>query len=90
MTAAAYYQDRPAQGDEMSHVEITLKSGATITADVNEWTTQRSPLTNEVTGFGWDKPGPRRLVHVAIEEVAAVVFVEDDAHARHLTRQEQP
>lgn len=60
----------------MSYVEITLKSGATVTADVTEWITETNPITGDIAGFRWDKPGPRRLVHVNVKEVAAVVWVE--------------
>lgn len=62
----------------MSHVEITLKSGATITADVSEWTTTRNKIDNRVTGYEWEHCGPRRLAHVRVEEVAAVIFVNDE------------
>jgi hypothetical protein len=64
---------------EMSHVEITLKSGATVHADVSEWGTTRNRVTNVVTGYSWTNEGPRRLSDLRVEEVAVVVFVDDDA-----------
>lgn len=61
----------------MSHVEITLKSGITIHADVSEWIKTKNRVSGDLTGFEWEHSGPRRLNHVRIEEVAAVVFVDD-------------
>jgi hypothetical protein len=62
----------------VSHVEITLRSGATIKADVSEWVTQKHPLDNRLLGFRWVDDGPRKLQRLDIDEVAAVIFVDDD------------
>lgn len=66
----------------MCHVEITLRSGAMVTfeADDFEWTQQRARITGEVTGrsLKWTTPegAQRRGIYVDVEEIAAVVFVE--------------
>jgi hypothetical protein len=61
----------------MSHVEITLKSGVTVHADVSEWEVTRNRISGDVTGYSWTHDGPRRLAHVRVEDVSAVVFVDD-------------
>ena len=63
----------------MSHVEITLKSGVIVHADVSSWTRTRHPVLGTVTGYEWENAGPRRLCDLRVEEVAAVVFVDDEA-----------
>jgi hypothetical protein len=62
---------------------ITLKSGATVTADVEELTIRRHRLTNELTGIEWthiprhavegEPPITKRLNYIIISEIAAVV-----------------
>lgn len=61
----------------MSRIEITLASGATVMADVTEFTIQRSPISGEMMGIQWDKPGNRKLLHARVESIDAIVFVDD-------------
>ena len=54
-------------------LQITLKSGAQIEADVEDWTFQRMP-----TRLTWVTPdnAKQRLVHVDMDQVAAIVRVK--------------
>lgn len=62
-------------------MQITFKSGAQITVDVDEFSTGRSPATNELTRFGWTTPDAwtARLHTITLSEVAAIVAIRPDA-----------
>ena len=57
-------------------IEITLKSGAQITADVEEFTTSVNRL-GDVVGIKWTTPpdSTRKLVDVDLTQIAAIVRV---------------
>jgi hypothetical protein len=63
----------------MSHVEITLKAGNLIKADVTEFSIQKNAL-GSVVGMKWTTPGDenRALMHLDISEVTSVVFVDGE------------
>jgi hypothetical protein len=62
----------------MSTVEITLKSGAKVVADVSALTIQRNPVTHALVGLKWTNSGNRYLQYIEVDEVAAAVFVDDE------------
>ena len=56
-------------------LEITFKSGATVSMDVKEWSYE----TGYAEKFTWktpDRAHRRRLVHVDLDEVVAIVEVK--------------
>lgn len=59
----------------MTKLEITLRSGATISVDVTEWKYERG-YSDKLT---WKTPdrarNKSRLVHVDLDEVVAIVEV---------------
>jgi len=57
--------------------QITLKSGVTVVADVSEWTTVRDRFDHTVNGFKWTSSGGADLMFVRIEDVSAVVIVDE-------------
>ena len=64
-------------------VKITLKSGATVYADIGDFTTSRSPLDNHLVKINWTTPDDwkDKLVTVNFDEIAAIVLsreVTDD------------
>jgi hypothetical protein len=63
----------------MGHVEITLRAGNLIKADVTEFIVQKSP-TGNVVGMKWTNPDDRTraLMHLDISEVTSVIFVEEE------------
>jgi hypothetical protein len=63
--------------ESKSYAEITLKSGAVVTFDCIKITWKRNQL-----GIGtleWETPAgaTRRPVHFDLDEIAAIVFVDD-------------
>lgn len=60
-------------------VQITLKSGAQIEADVEEFTVTRSRLEGELVGLKWTgSVGGRALKYVRLDEIAAITYVDDE------------
>lgn len=59
-------------------LQITLRSGAVVKADVTEVTTKHDPVTGRLVEITWDKPGRHRLMHVNVDQVDAIVFVADE------------
>jgi hypothetical protein len=55
---------------------ITFKSGAKIVVDVEELTTERSGLTNELTRLNWVTPNgwTNKLHSITLSEIVAVVM----------------
>lgn len=75
-----------------SRVEITFRSGAKVRVDVDEWTTRRAPGTGELVSIEWKhatqgrargaagqtgRHPTRDLTYIRVEDVAAVVLVDD-------------
>lgn len=56
--------------------QITLKSGVTVVADVDKWTTVRNGV-GQLTGFKWVDGGAASLMYLNIEDVSAVVVVDE-------------
>ncbi len=56
--------------------QITLKSGVTVVADVDKWTTLRN-VASELSGFRWTNAEPAILMYINIEDVSAVVVVDE-------------
>jgi hypothetical protein len=54
-----------------------MKSGAVVTFECTKVSVTTNAL-GERTGIKWTTPdgGTRRLLHIAIDEVAAIVFVD--------------
>lgn len=67
----------------MARMQIALKGGAVIEADVIEVETARSRVTGELTRIRWEHtPNARRRLHtVEVFEIAAVVLVDDEDDA---------
>jgi hypothetical protein len=61
-------------------VQIVFKSGAQIEADVDEISTFRNQLTNEITKLKWTTPdGWKRKLHtIQLSEIAAIVIIDPD------------
>lgn len=61
----------------MNRAVMTMKSGATVTFHASEVTWSRNPLGG--SSLVWETPegATRRLLHVDLEEVAAIVFEEE-------------
>jgi hypothetical protein len=59
-------------------VQITLKNGVQIEADVDEFSTFRNQLTNEITKLNWSTPeGWKRKLHtINLEEIVAIVLFD--------------
>lgn len=59
-------------------MQITLKSGAQIEADVSEFTTKRNPITGDLTKLEWRTPDGHaaKLNYLDLKEVAAIVAVK--------------
>lgn len=66
----------------MSSVEITLKSGNVIIADASEFSVQRNALLG-IVGVKWKTPeeAERALMHIDVDQIAAVVFVDEKKEA---------
>jgi len=61
-------------------VNITLKSGVTVQADVSTWTTVRGRLDGDLRGFKWTS-GSIELSYLRLEDVSAVVVVREPGDA---------
>lgn len=61
--------------------QVTLRSGAQIEFDVTDLTTRRSPVTGGLIGLDWTSPDGwmRKLHTIAVEEIAAIVMIQDGA-----------
>jgi hypothetical protein len=62
----------------MTTLEIVLKNGVTVRADVSRWKVTRAPLKLELD---WETPAewPRRqLVYVDDDDIAAIVADEQE------------
>ena len=55
---------------------IVFKGGGQIRVDIEDVTTKRSVVTNELTGIDWATPGDwtSKLHTVEIDQIAAVVI----------------
>ncbi len=64
-------------------IQITLKSGAQIEADVDGVKTARDPVTLELTKLEWETPGgwTAKLHTIKLDEVAAIVAVRSPSEA---------
>jgi len=63
--------DSPDETPQLHTVEITLKSGALVLAEVEEFTVEKD-LTG-LSKISWIHGPNDRLLHVAIDEIAAIV-----------------
>jgi len=59
-----------------SSATIVFKSGVTVEVDVSSIGTGRNSFTKELVSINWETPDDavRRLTHVDVGEIAAVVF----------------
>ena len=62
-------------------MQITFKSGAQIEVDVEEFTTGRSPLNNELVKLNWTTPADAaaKLHTIEIDDIVAVVALRPPA-----------
>jgi hypothetical protein len=70
----------------MSYVEIPLKNRNVVTADVSGFTIQKNAL-GSFAGIKWTTPenAKRRLLHLDVDEIAAIVFVDSDEDEKNAT-----
>ncbi|WP_020525860.1 hypothetical protein [Catelliglobosispora koreensis] len=63
--------------------QITLRSGAQIEAEVEDLTTTRNRLTNELTGLEWTSVDcwQRKLHTIEVSEIVAIVLIREPAEA---------
>lgn len=56
-------------------LEITMKSGTTISVDIETWTVKRNPLSGEFTSLEWVTPegAKRRLVSINLSDIDLIV-----------------
>lgn len=60
-------------------IQITLRSGAQIEADVDEFTIGKSQVSDQIRELHWVSPAGsmRRLKHVALSEIAAIIAIHE-------------
>lgn len=64
-------------------IQITLKSGAQIHADVEDLTTGRNALTNALQSLKWTTPADwlSKLYTVEVDDISAIVLIRDQLSA---------
>lgn len=62
-------------------MQITLKSGTQVTVDVEDFNIGRSNLDGDLVELKWTTPPERiaKLCYVRLDEIAAIVRLEDPA-----------
>ncbi len=63
----------------MSHLELTMKSGAVVTFDCTETEKGVSRGTGDLVSLSWTLPegATRRPLYIRLDEVAVAMFVDD-------------
>jgi hypothetical protein len=66
----------------MSTIKVWLKSGAVVEFEAESFQLSHSPIDGGLTGVKWTSgESRRRLVHINIEQVAAVVVVDPEGES---------
>jgi hypothetical protein len=60
-------------------LELIMRNGARVVADIDRIAVQRSKVTGELAGMNWETPADanRSLVYLRLDEVVAAVTIHE-------------